>query len=41
MGRVHVCALTEFTYSGRQNDSTQLVNCGKKMLSIKIVEYLK
>jgi hypothetical protein len=41
MGMVDVGTITWFTHLGRQKVSLQLVYCGKKILPIKIDEYLK
>jgi hypothetical protein len=38
VGRIYVCALTEFTYLGRRKSFSQLVYCGKKKYSqLKLV----
>jgi len=41
MERIHVGALTWFTYLGRLKNFSQLIYCGEKILSIKIDEYSK
>jgi hypothetical protein len=39
MERIHVDALTWFTYPGRLKNFSQFIYCGEKIPSIKIDEY--